>query len=101
MLFIYNFRAIYPVSKVFFLIHTIDKSKTSHTPENKIILDVESAVTFFEDKLGILKHVQDVAVDLANKWNENYYDQPKVSLTIIKKQKIFFYKCNPKSVSSI
>ena len=65
------------MSKYFFVIQTVDRSK-SYSPENKIVIDIPAGVTIFEDQLGILKHVQEVAKELAAKWNETYVNRPKV-----------------------
>ena len=71
------FSTLYPVSKYFFVIQTIDRSK-SYSPENKIVIDIPAGVTIFEDQLGILKHVKDVAKELADEWNAAFVDKPKV-----------------------
>ena len=71
------FSNLYPVSKYFFVIQTIDRSK-SYSPENKIVIDIPAGVTIFEDQLGILKHVKDVAKELADEWNAAFVDKPKV-----------------------
>ena len=73
------FSNLYPVSKYFFVIQTIDRSK-SYSPENKIVIDIPAGVTIFEDQLGILKHVKDVAKELADEWNAAFVDKPKVIL---------------------
>ena len=81
------------MSKYFFVIQTVDRSK-SYSPENKIVIDIPAGVTIFEDQLGILKHVQEVAKELATKWNETYVDRPKVkniyTLFLIKKIYLVF-----------
>ena len=71
------------MGKFFFLIETIDRSK-SYAPENKIVIDIPAGLTIFRDELGILKHVQEVSQELCQNWNAEYVDKPKV--------KIFF--CN-------
>ena len=75
-------RAIYPVSKYFFLLQTKDLSK-EHEPESKIILDVPTAVTILEDKIGILTHVKNVATAMRDDWNKRYAGQPQVQFLII------------------
>jgi len=71
------FSNLYPVSKYFFVVQTIDRSK-SYSPENKIVIDIPAGVTIFEDQLGILTHVKDVAKELAAEWNAAFVDKPKV-----------------------
>ena len=78
----FSFRTIFPVSKFFFVIQTVDKA-LSYAPENKIVIDIPSAVNIFEDHVGILKHVQDVAYELCDKWNLTYVDKPQVKKIII------------------
>ena len=73
------------MSKYFFVVQTIDRSK-SYSPENKIVIDIPAGVTIFEDQLGILTHVKDVAKELAAEWNAAFVDKPKVikkSLNIV------------------
>ena len=65
------------MSKFFFVIQTVDKALT-YAPENKLVIDIPSAVNIFEDHVGILKHVQDVAYELCDKWNNTYVNQPQV-----------------------
>ena len=72
------FRSIYPVAKYFFVVQTIDGSK-SYKPENKLVLDIQAGVTIFEDELGILAHVQEVAKELSDRWNATYVNRPEVS----------------------
>ena len=50
----------------------------TYAPENKLVIDIPSAVNIFEDHVGILKHVQDVAYELCDKWNNTYVNQPQV-----------------------
>ena len=71
------FRPIYPVGKLFFLIQTKDHAKY-YAPENKIVIDIQAGVKFFEDKVGILKHVEELTQELCNKWNDTYLDRPQV-----------------------
>ena len=42
------------------------------------MIDIPAGVTIFEDQLGILKHVKDVAKELAAEWNAAFVDKPKV-----------------------
>ena len=72
------YRTIFPVNKFFFVIQTVDKA-LSYAPENKIVIDIPSAVNIFEDHVGILKHVQDVAYELFDKWNLTFVDKPQVN----------------------
>ena len=72
------YRTIFPVNKFFFVIQTVDKA-LSYAPENKIVIDIPSAVNIFEDHVGILKHVQDVAYELCDKWNLTFVDKPQVN----------------------
>ena len=67
------------MSKVFFLIQTVDGAK-HYQPENKIIIDVPSAVKIFDDKIGVVQHVKDLTKELCDTWNQKYFNQPKASL---------------------
>ena len=81
------------------MVQTIDRSK-SYSPENKIVIDIPAGVTIFEDKLGILSHVKEVALELSQQWNDTYVDKPKVtnyqilqilkSWSILKNMELFF-----------
>ena len=42
------------------------------------MIDIPAGVTIFEDQLGILKHVKEVAKELADEWNAAFVDKPKV-----------------------
>ena len=44
------------------------------------MIDIPAGVTIFEDQLGILTHVKDVAKELAAEWNAAFVDKPKVIL---------------------
>ena len=65
------------MSKFFFLIQTIDRSK-AYSPENKIVVDIPAGISIFQDQVGILDHVKTVARDLAQAWNNAFVDKPKV-----------------------
>ena len=65
------------MSKFFFLIQTIDRSK-AYSPENKIVVDIPAGISIFQDQVGILDHVKEVAKDLAQAWNNAFVDKPKV-----------------------
>ena len=72
------FRKLYPVNVLFFLIQTLDGSKR-YFPENKTVIDVPSGIKIFLDLSDkILKHVQDVAAELADSWNSKYVNHPEV-----------------------
>ena len=89
-LFLYFFRAIYPVNKAFFMIQTVDRSK-HYCPENKIFLDVPAALKIFDDKIGIVQHVKELTKELCDSWNDKYFDQPQASLTFTKKYSTHFF----------
>ena len=72
------FSLIYSVSRLFFLVQTVDHSK-HYAPENKIIIDIPAGLNIFGDTVGILKHVQELTRDLADRWNNRYVNNPKVS----------------------
>ena len=76
--FVFFFSSIYPVGKVFCLIQTVDGSK-HYAPENKIIIDVPTAVKIFDDKVGVVQHVKDLTRELCDAWNDKYHNQPQAS----------------------
>lgn len=78
VLVFFCFSSIYPVGKVFCLIQTVDGSK-HYAPENKIIIDVPTAVKIFDDKVGVVQHVKDLTRELCDAWNEKYHNQPQAS----------------------
>ena len=75
---LFFFSSIYPVGKVFCLIQTVDGSK-HYAPENKIIIDVPTAVKIFDDKVGVVQHVKDLTRELCDAWNDKYHNQPQAS----------------------
>ena len=77
-IFFVFFSSIYPVGKVFCLIQTVDGSK-HYAPENKIIIDVPTAVKIFDDKVGVVQHVKDLTRELCDAWNDKYHNQPQAS----------------------
>ena len=94
-MYYYFFRPIYPVGKLFFLIQTKDHAKY-YGPENKIVIDIQAGVKFFEDRVGILKHVEELTQELCNNWNDTYLDRPQVTtLRVLLIEKLCF--CNSKN----
>ena len=76
---------------MFFLIQTKDHTKY-YAPENKIVIDIQAGVKFFEDRVGILKHVEELTQELCNSWNDAYLDRPQVitlRVYLIKKNYVF------------
>ena len=66
------------MGKVFCLKQTVDGSK-HYEPENKIIIDVLTAVKIFDDKIGVVQHDKDLTRELCDMWNAKYYNQPQAS----------------------
>ena len=77
--------------KLFFVVQTVDNSKY-YFPENKIIIDIPAGVKIFQDKVGILKHVTEVANELANRWNKTFVNQPA---RVRHQSSIFFAQSSP------
>jgi len=86
---------IYPVSDHFFVLHTVDSSKT-YSPESQIVIDIPTAVAFFgqRGRDDTLSKVHGMAVSLVSEWNKHFYADPnKVSYSFqssIKKPQVIF-----------
>ena len=73
------------MGKLFFLVQTVDHAK-HYSPENKIVIDIQAGIKILEDKVGILKHVEELTRELCRTWNDAYLDRPQVT------SKAFFYE---------